>query len=221
MRGSAWTTVSGKTVSAFHLLAYTKARAHAMAVTLHSMGINHDLAPVVDLNRNPNNPIIGALHRSFSANPTIVTNQALAFIDGMHLVGVRCTLKHFPGHGSSTADSHLGVVDVTRTWAPIELQPFQRIVVAGRADAIMTAHIFNAHLDPNYSGHALEADDYRHPVDQIGSGGVVISDDMQMGAIRKEQCSRPPCSALIDAGVDILTISNDTTCRASFRARST
>ena len=85
---------------------------------LAAAGVNLNLAPVVDMNVNPANPVIGALGRSFSADPDVVTRQAMGFIDAHHERGVLCTLKHFPGHGSSTADSHLGFVDVTGTLEP-------------------------------------------------------------------------------------------------------
>jgi len=202
-------TVSAQWLGQRNDVAYTHARAHAMAATLHDMGINQNLAPVVDLNRNPNNPVIGKLMRSFSANPTIVTTQAIAFIEAHHQLGVHCALKHFPGHGSSTADSHVGVVDVTKTWSSVELEPFRRIIAAGQADAIMTAHIFNAHLDPTYPATLSKATITGILREQLGFSGVVISDDMQMGAIRKAYGFETAVLRAIDAGVDILTIGNN------------
>jgi beta-N-acetylhexosaminidase len=99
----------------------------------------------VDLNVNRGNPVIGALGRSFSADAELVTRHALAFTRAHHARGLLCTLKHFPGHGSSLHDSHLGVVDVSETWSEQELEPYRRIIEAGEADAIMTAHIVNRH----------------------------------------------------------------------------
>ena len=131
-------------------LGFTHECAETTAQTLKSVGINLNLAPVVDLNVNPDNPIIGYYERSFSADPDIVTAHALEVIKAHHEYGVLTTLKHFPGHGSSTGDSHLGFVDVTDTWAPVELEPFRNIIQAGMCDVVMTAHIFNAHLDPDY-----------------------------------------------------------------------
>ena len=94
-----------------------------MARTLIAAGINHNFAPVVDVNTNPDNPVIGAIGRSFSDDPAIVTEHAAAFIRAHRDAGVTTTLKHFPGHGSSRADSHLGFVDVTETWQQLELNP--------------------------------------------------------------------------------------------------
>jgi len=177
-----------------------------IAETLDSVGVTLNLAPVVDLNVNPTNPIIGSLGRSFSADPAVVTAQAEAFIEGHRAVGVRTTLKHFPGHGSSTGDTHLGVVDVTDTWSPIELEPFANIVRDGLADAVLTAHVFNATLDPEHPATLSPptiTGILRH---QVGWDGVVISDDMQMGAIRDAYGYADAVRLAILAGVDVLTI---------------
>ena len=188
--------------------AYTQQRAAAMGATLASVGVNLNLAPVVDLNVNPSNPIIGALDRSFSADPAVVTAQALAFIAGQHAAGIQTTLKHFPGHGSSTGDTHLGVVDVTSTWTEAELEPFASIVAHGAADAILTAHVFNANLDPSYPATLSNATVTGILRKRLGYDGVVISDDLQMGAIRQAFGYPEAVALAIEAGVDILTIAN-------------
>jgi beta-N-acetylhexosaminidase len=201
-------TVSEQAMGEHNDLAYTLDRAGAMATTLRSVGVNLNLAPVVDLNVNPSNPIIGSLGRSFSADPTVVTQQGGAFIDAHHAVGVACTLKHFPGHGSSTGDTHLGVVDVTKTWSSLELQPFQRLVATGTVDAILTAHVFNATLDPDYPATLSQATITGILRQQIAYDGLVLSDDMQMGAIRDAFGYEDAVRLAINAGVDILTIAN-------------
>jgi beta-N-acetylhexosaminidase len=188
--------------------AYTQAAAARIAATLAAAGINLNLAPVVDLNVNPTNPIIGALDRSFSADPDIVTNQAAAFVRGHHEWQILTTLKHFPGHGSSTGDTHLGVVDVTDTWSEVELAPFGNLVEDGLADAVLTAHVFDARLDPEHPATLS------HPTitgilrERLGFDGVVLSDDMQMGAIRDAYGYEDAVRLAINAGVDILTIAN-------------
>lgn len=181
-----------------------------MAQVLASVGVNLNLAPVVDLNVNPDNPVIGALGRSFSADPAVVTRQALAFIDAMHADGILCTLKHFPGHGSSTADSHLGFVDVTNTWSPTELEPFRNIINAGKSDAIMTAHIFNARLDPDYPATLSHATITGILRNQLGYDGVVLTDDMQMGAIANYYGFEQAIELAINAGADIISIASTT-----------
>jgi beta-N-acetylhexosaminidase len=187
---------------------YTRAAGQAIATTLRAAGINLNLAPVVDLDINPNNPIIGALDRSFGADPALVSRQARAFINGHHAAGVLTTLKHFPGHGSSTADSHLGVVDVTGTWSSVELDPYRRLIPAGVVDTILTAHVFNAKLDPDNPATLSSATIDGLLRAQLGWDGLVISDDMQMGAIRQAYGYRDAIRLAILAGVDVLTIAN-------------
>lgn len=183
--------------------------AAALAVTLAQAGINLNLAPVVDVNSNPENPIIARYGRSFGADAALVSRLAAVFVQAHHQQGVLCCLKHYPGHGSSTADSHHGLVDVSDTWRREELQPYSDLIQAGLADSIMTAHVFNAALDPVYPATLS-----RSTIDgllrgELGYDGVVISDDMQMGAIRRYYGYEDAVLAAVDAGVDILAISNN------------
>jgi beta-N-acetylhexosaminidase len=187
---------------------YTREAAHRIATTLRDAGVNLNLAPVVDLNVNPDNPIIGALGRSFGADPDLVVRQARAFVRGHRQVGVPTTLKHFPGHGTSTSDSHLGVVDVTNTWSAAELQPYQWLIPEGMADSILTAHVFNARLDPEYPATLSNATIDGLLRGELGYDGVVISDDMQMGAIRQAYGYVDAVRLALHAGVDMLTIAN-------------
>ena len=187
-------------------VAYTQAAGHKIAETLASVGVNLNLAPVVDLNVNPTNPIIGSLGRSFSADPAVVTAQAEAFIKGHRGVSVQTTLKHFPGHGSSTGDTHLGVVDVTATWSDVELEPFANVVHDGLTDAVLTAHVFNATLDPDHPATLSQPTITGILRDRIGWDGLVLSDDMQMGAIREAYGYADALRLAILAGIDVLTI---------------
>jgi beta-N-acetylhexosaminidase len=188
---------------------YTRLRAKAIGSTLSDLAIDLDLAPVVDVDVNPSNPIIGALDRSFSADPQVVSRQGLAYLAGLHDAGVGGTLKHFPGHGSSTADTHLGTVDVTKTWTAAELLPFREIIAQGDVDAVLVAHVFNSDLDPNYpaSLSGLVIDGMLRG--DLGFDGVVITDDLQMGAIRKEFGYTTAVERAILAGADVLTIANE------------
>jgi beta-N-acetylhexosaminidase len=199
-------TVSAAELGAQDDPAATRQAGEQIASTLASVGVNLNLAPVVDLDVNPTNPIIGALDRSFSADPAVVTAQAEAFIEGHRARGVRTTLKHFPGHGSSTGDTHLGVVDVTDTWSITELDPFRNVVRDGLADAVLTAHVFNATLDPEHPATLSQSTITGILREQIGWDGVVISDDMQMGAIREAYGYADAVRLAILAGVDVLTI---------------
>jgi len=188
----------------------TRQHAMEMAHTLAQLGINLNMAPVVDLALNAHNPIIARHQRSFSADPEIVTRQALEFIKAHHRYNILTTLKHFPGHGSSTTDSHQGFVDVTQTWSRQELQPYINILQADKVDAIMTAHVFNAHLDPH------DPATLSYPImngllrQQLNYNGVVISDDMQMKAIRQHYDLKTALHKAITAGVDIIVFGNNT-----------
>jgi beta-N-acetylhexosaminidase len=198
----------------------TRRYSENIATQLRRFGVNLNLAPVVDLNLNPYNPVIGGVWRSFSADPQIVVAQARAFIEGHHAHGALCTLKHFPGHGSSLADSHLGFVDVTETWQERELAPYRTLIEAGLCDAVMTAHIFNSKLDATYPAtlsHAIITGILR---EKLGYEGVVISDDMQMRAIAKEYDFEVAVQRAIEAGVDILAIANNLAYREDLAVRT-
>ncbi len=190
-------------------ISQTRDSAREMARTLAAAGVNLNLAPVVDVNVNPENPVIGGIERSFSADPEEVAAQALAFIEGHHAEGVLCTLKHFPGHGSSLEDSHLGFVDVTTTWTEQELIPFERLIDAGMADAVMTAHIFNANLDDTFPATLSRKTITGVLREQLGFEGVIITDDMQMGAIANFFNFEDSVEAAIEAGADIIAIANN------------
>jgi beta-N-acetylhexosaminidase len=190
-------------------LAFTRASAETTAQTLRAAGINLNLAPVVDLNVNPDNPIIGRYERSFSADPEVVTAHALEVIAAHHDSGVLTALKHFPGHGSSTGDSHQGFVDVTNTWSEVELAPFRNIIQAGVCDVVMTAHIFNAHLDPDYPATLSQPTITGILRDRLGWDGVVITDDMGMGAITQYYGFETAIELALAAGADILAYANN------------
>ncbi len=98
-------------------------------------------------NPGPASPVIGALGRSFSADPGVVTDHARAAIEAHRNLGVLTAVKHFPGHGSAPGDTHLGFVDVTGTWSSKELEPYRTLVSEGNADLVMTAHVLNGRLD--------------------------------------------------------------------------
>jgi beta-N-acetylhexosaminidase len=189
----------------------TRGTGRELAQMLLDAGVTLNLAPVVDLAVNPDNPIIARLGRSFSADPAIVAAQAGAYIDGHHDVGVKCTLKHFPGHGSSQRDTHLGFVDVSTTWRDAELVPYRTLLAAGKVDAVMTAHIFNANLDPELPATLSPAVITGLLREQLGYDGVVISDDMQMRAITDLFKLEKAFELAILAGVDVVAVANEIT----------
>lgn len=186
----------------------TASAARAMAETLRSVGVTLNLAPVVDLAVNPDNPIIAGVERSFSADPDVVIAHASAFIRAHHDIGVRAAIKHFPGQGSATGDTHAGVVDVTDVWTDVELEPFAALVGQRLPDAVLTAHIFNGRLDPDHPATLSQPTITGILRQQLGWDGAVISDDMQMGAIRDAYGYEEAVALAIEAGVDILLIAN-------------
>lgn len=187
----------------------TRYYASSMSAQLEELGFNINFAPVVDLNTNPENPVIGGIDRSFSKNPELVTKHASIFLDEFEKHGITGVLKHFPGHGSAWNDSHVGMADVTDTWQKSELKPYENLIESGRDFAIMTAHVFNENLDtehPATLSKAVQTDLLR---DQLEFEGVLFSDDMQMEAIRSFYGLETSIKQAINAGVDILVFGNN------------
>ncbi len=177
-----------------------------MAKELKSVGINYDLAPVVDLDINKKNHVIHGLGRSFGEDPKTVAKYASIFIDAMHRYGVLTSLKHFPGHGSSVGDTHKGFVDVTHLWKPVELEPYR--LLKDKADTVMVAHVFNKKIDPKNPATLSRKTVEGLLRKKIGFEGVVITDDLQMGAISKKYSLKETLRLAINAGDDILLFGN-------------
>ena len=188
----------------------TELEARRIGAMLRAVGINWDLAPVVDVGYNPANPVIVGAARSFGANPQQVTEHARAFVQGLRAEGALTALKHFPGHGSSFGDTHRGFTDVTDTAVPeLELAPYRALIADGLADSVMTAHVFNRRLDDRYPATLS-----RPTIDGLlrgvlGFKGVVVSDDLRMGAIEKQYGIGEAAVLALDAGVDVLLIVED------------
>jgi beta-N-acetylhexosaminidase len=178
-----------------------------LAAEMRDLGINLNYAPCVDVAVNPDNPVIVKVGRSFSADPAIVSKHALLCIEAHHENGVKTILKHFPGHGSSSTDSHLGIADVTNTWKFLELEPYQNIIQSGNVDAIMTAHIINRNFDtlPATLSKEIIGGKLR---DFLKYDGVVFSDDMQMHAIAEHYGFATAVAWAINAGVDVVMFAN-------------
>jgi beta-N-acetylhexosaminidase len=177
-----------------------------MARELKSVGINYNLAPVVDLDINPKNYVIHKLGRSFGKDPRVVAMYASEFIEAMNSYGVITSLKHFPGHGSSLGDTHKGFVDVTNLWNSVELEPYKRL--KKRADTVMVAHVYNKKLDSKYPATLSKKVVNNLLRKQIGFDGVVITDDLQMGAITSKYSLAHTIELAINAGDDILLFGN-------------
>lgn len=187
----------------------TAIHAATTAATLHAVGINFNLAPVVDINTFPENPVIGRLERSFSASPAIVSDHAAEWIKAHQTIGVLTCLKHFPGHGSSRTDSHLGFTDITGSWQDSELQPYKELIANGLAETIMTGHLFHKGLDPVYPATLSAAVITRLLRQKLQFTGLVISDDLQMKAITDQYGLEEAACLALAAGVDLLIIGNN------------
>ena len=169
-------------------------------------GFNLNLAPSVDWH-DPENPVIGKHGRSFGSHQEIIERYATSFIEGMQRAGLAATLKHFPGHGTSQGDSHNGFVDITSTWTEKELVPFQRL--AARAHLVMGGHLFHprfsdGELPITFSTRALQSE----LRDQLGFSGAIITDDLDMGAIRKTYSLEDAVVRSLQAGNDLILMSN-------------
>lgn len=180
-----------------------------VASMLSSIGINFNLAPVVDLNIYSKNPIIGVYGRSFSKNPDIVFDNAARWVAAHRQQGVLSCLKHFPGHGSSRSDSHLAFVDISATWHEAELQPYRDFIMGGYQEAIMVGHLFNSHLD-EFNPATLSYPTVQGILrSQLKYEGLVVSDDMQMRAITDRYGLGEACCKAISAGIDLLIVGNN------------
>jgi beta-N-acetylhexosaminidase len=191
-------------------VAQTELEARRMGATLREAGINWNLAPVVDVAVNPLNPAVVTLGRTFSSDPKQVVAQARAFIQGMHEAGVLTSLKHFPGHGSSRTDSHHGFVDVTETAdLKVELEPYRVLIKEGLADSVMTAHVFNRGIDMALPATLSRYTVRRYLRGKLGYKGLVVSDDLLMGAIRQRYGVEEAAILALQATVDVLLVSQN------------
>ena len=177
---------------------------------LKALGINWNLAPVVDINNNPKNPVIGV--RSFGENTADVAEMTKQSMQGMQEAGVMTTLKHFPGHGDTSVDSHLDLPvidhDLDRLHA-VELVPFKECIAAG-ADAIMSAHVYFPGLEkkpnvPATLSHSVITGLLR---EELGFEGVITTDCMEMDAIAKRIGTVEGCVQAVEAGVDFVMVSH-------------
>lgn len=191
----------------------------AQARGIADWGFSVNFAPVVDLHLNPDNQVIGQFGRSFGSGANTVTAYAEQVIAAHRAAGVLTALKHYPGHGSSSADSHEGYVDVTRTWSDIELEPYRNLIAGGYADFVMVGHLIDTEIDPSgvpsSLSHVWITDTLRN---SLGFKGVVITDDLEMGAVRDHYGLEETVVRAVKAGVDVLLFSNTVKPRTSLGA---
>jgi len=174
---------------------------------LRLVGINMNLAPVLDIDTNPKNPVIG--DRAFGKEPGIVVKMGVAAIEALHHEGVITTAKHFPGHGDTSLDSHLTLPKLEHNLARlknIELKPF-RAAIHHLVDTIMTAHVVYKGVDPEYPATLSKRIIHDLLRKELKFKGVVISDDLVMKGITESYNIEEAALLAKNAGTDILLIS--------------
>lgn len=194
----------------------------AIGEELKALGINFNLAPVMDVNLNPDNPVIGV--RSFGSDPQLVGDLGVAYINGLHAAGVAGCVKHFPGHGDTSTDSHLGLPSVPHDkfrLKAVELQPFQEAMDNG-TDAVMTAHITFPAIDNTQVVSKKDGQQIYVPATlsekvltglirkDMGFKGVVVTDAMKgMKAITENFGAADAAVGAVKAGTDIVLMPED------------
>ncbi|MBU1684605.1 glycosyl hydrolase [Patescibacteria group bacterium] len=191
-----------------------------MGQELNAVGINYNLAPDVDLAINKRNHVIYKLGRSFGSDPKQVVKYSSIFMDAMHHNGVLTSLKHFPGHGSSLGDTHKGFVDVTSLWKKVELEPYRLLTKTATIDTIMVAHVFNKNIDADYPATLSHKTVNQLLRQEFGFNGVVITDDLQMGAINQKYGLRNTVKLAIGAGNDILLFGNQLSVKSMVKTKT-
>ena len=182
---------------------------------LRFYGFNLDFALVADVDSNPANPVIG--RRAYSTDAQQTAQMVAAAVEGFHEAGMLCTVKHFPGHGDTGQDSHYGTATSYKTWEEMkamEMLPFEAGIAAG-ADVVMTAHITtpNATTDglPASLSYTMITERLRG---ELGFQGVIVTDALEMNAIKKHFTPAESAVAALRAGVDVLLMPSDL--RAAF-----
>lgn len=203
--------VSAEKMGQDKTLELTQRESLALAAELKDLGFNMNLAPVVDVNFNPQNPIIGALERSFSSDPAEVAKQVEVFIENHYKNNIITVAKHFPGQGSATKDTHNEMVDITDTYQSEELSPYKTLNDKRWLKVVMVAHTINKNIDKNHPATLSSAFLQNILRNQIGFQGIIISDDMQMGAISDNYTLSEATTLAINAGNDIILVSNNST----------
>lgn len=179
--------------------------ANTIGTYLKDLGFDIDFAPVADVNTNPRNIVIGS--RAFSNDPRAAAPMVKAYLKGLQKTGVIGCLKHFPGHGDTTADTHFGYAMSRKTWEEIddcEMIPFKAGIDAG-AKLVMTAHISLPNVTGSNTPSTLSSMILQDKLrGELGFKGVIVSDAMEMGAIIRQYPVEDACIMAIKAGVDIL-----------------
>jgi beta-N-acetylhexosaminidase len=200
--------------AAARISSFGRAKAYQLdlkaAQELAGLGINVNFGPVVDLDINPADPVIGRPGRSFGADPETVITYAEEFIRAHAEAGVLTAAKHFPGHGSAIADPHRRAVDISKTWRPSELVPYRRLIGGRSVEMVMVGHV----IAPDFSddGDVPASLSRRTIQDQLRGklhfNGLVVTDDLEMAAIRSRYSIEQAAVMAIAAGADLLIVND-------------
>lgn len=180
----------------------------ALAKELSDIGFNLNFGCVLDLN-DRKSPIIGGLDRSYSRDPQIVATYAQAFVQAHQHAGVTPCLKHYPGHGLALQDSHIELTDITLTKQPDERTAFRLMIQKGFAPMIMSAHVIDRDIDPDDPVSLSKIFLSQKLREQDGFKGLIVTDDLHMGAICQNYSVEEAVIKALDAGNDLLIISNN------------
>jgi len=178
----------------------------SLALELQELGINCNFAPLVDLGINKDSEIIYGLDRAYGEDADTVVKYGEIFMDALDKHQIISVLKHFPGHGSAKGDSHEGFVDITQSWNEIELSPYKRLI--HKTNMIMSAHVFNGRLDEKYPATLSHTINTKLLREHIGYDGVLITDDLQMSAIKEHYSKEEAIKLAINSGADMLMYCN-------------
>ncbi len=178
------------------------------AAEFRAAGFNMNLAPVADVH-DPDNAVIGRHGRAYGTDGGTIAAYAGAFIEAYEEAGAVCAIKHFPGHGRSRGDSHDGFVDISETWSEAELAPFEQLIAMDRAHIIMGGHLTLRALDPSGAPVTVSRPILEGVLrERMGYRGVIMTDDLDMAAIRQNYDQREAVIRSIEAGNDIIMLSN-------------
>ena len=194
----------------------TRGAAKGLGAQLRALGINLDFAPVLDVDTNPANPVIG--DRAFGSEPDTAIEHALAFADGLHEGGVLSCGKHFPGHGDTDLDSHLALPTLRHDRERldrVELAPFRAAVE--RIPSLMTAHVVFEALDPGVPATMSSAVITELLRNEIGYEDAVFSDDLEMKAVSERYAIEDAGVLAIEAGCDLLLVCSELDAAARLR----
>lgn len=184
-----------------------------LGAMLKDAGFNFDCAPCVDIDGLasegiPSCKVIGGIERAYSSDPEVVAKYAAAMVDALESKGILTCLKHFPGHGRASDDSHSGLVDITNAWTEEELKPYELLIKRGKASAVMSAHLINQNVDSELPA-TLSSKWLSKLRRDFNFKGLIVSDCLHMGAILKHYTLEDIVVHGLNAGIDLFYFSNN------------